>query len=95
VGAWREFISWVQVQVLFERIPRGRATRLREHLAGKSGNVSRCTKCPHDIWNYFLCELQRVRERKNDIHDEYAPSNAKHDSYTDDEDEKLQEVLEV
>jgi hypothetical protein len=70
VGAWREFISWVQVQVLFERIPRGRATRLREHLAGKSGNVSRCTKCPHDIWNYFLCELQRVRERKNDIHDE-------------------------
>jgi hypothetical protein len=27
----------------------GGATRLKEHLAGKSGNVARCTKCPLDI----------------------------------------------
>jgi hypothetical protein len=40
----------------------GRATRLNENLAGKSGNVSRCTKYPSDIRNYFLHELKRVRE---------------------------------
>jgi hypothetical protein len=38
----------------------GGATRLNEHLAGKSRNVSRCTKCPLDIRNYFVHELQRV-----------------------------------
>jgi hypothetical protein len=27
----------------------GGATRLKEHLAGKSGNVARCTKYPPDI----------------------------------------------
>jgi hypothetical protein len=70
VGAWRKFISWVQVQVLFERISRGGATRWKEHLAGKIRNVVRCTKCPPDIWNYFLHELQRVQERKKAIHDE-------------------------
>jgi hypothetical protein len=48
----------------------GRATRLKEHLAGRSGNVARCTKCPSDIRNYFLRELQRVRERKKAINDE-------------------------
>jgi hypothetical protein len=35
----------------------GRVTRLKEHLAEKSGNVARCTKCPPDIREYFLCEL--------------------------------------
>jgi hypothetical protein len=39
----------------------GGATRLKEHLAGKSGNVARYTKCPPDIQDYFLRELQRVR----------------------------------
>jgi hypothetical protein len=39
VGVWREFIFQVQVQVLFERILRGEATRLKEHLARKSGNI--------------------------------------------------------
>jgi hypothetical protein len=34
--------------------------RLKEHLAGKSGNVAQCTKCPPDIREYFLRELQRV-----------------------------------
>jgi hypothetical protein len=38
----------------------GGATRLKEHLAGKSGNIARCTKYPPDIRNYFLCELQRA-----------------------------------
>jgi hypothetical protein len=59
VGAWREFISRVQVQLLCERIFCGGA-RLKDHLAGKSGNVTRCTKCPPNIREYFLCELQRV-----------------------------------
>jgi hypothetical protein len=63
VGASSEFISQVQVHVLCERILWGGATRLKDHLAEKSGNVARCTKCPPDIWNY-LCELQRVRERR-------------------------------
>jgi hypothetical protein len=27
----------------------GGATRLKEHLAGKSGNVAWCTKCPPNI----------------------------------------------
>jgi hypothetical protein len=60
VGVWREFISRVQVQVLFEIISRGGAIRLKEHLVGKSENVLRCTKCPSDIRNYFLHESQRV-----------------------------------
>jgi hypothetical protein len=38
----------------------GGATRLKEHLAEKSRNIARCTKCPPDIRDYFLCELQRV-----------------------------------
>jgi hypothetical protein len=40
----------------------GRATRLKEHLAEKSENIARCTKCLPNIRNYFLRELQRVRE---------------------------------
>jgi hypothetical protein len=38
------------------------AIRLKEHLAGKNGNVTRCTKCLPDIQNYFLDELQMVQE---------------------------------
>jgi hypothetical protein len=48
----------------------GGATRLKEHLAGKSENIARCTKCPTDIWEYLLRELQRVQERKKAINDE-------------------------
>jgi hypothetical protein len=48
----------------------GGATRLKEHLAGGKGNVARCTKYPPDIREYFLRELQRIRERKNVINDE-------------------------
>jgi hypothetical protein len=40
----------------------GGTTRLKEHLAGKSGNIARCTKCPPNIREYFLRELQRARE---------------------------------
>jgi hypothetical protein len=47
----------------------GGATRLKEHLAEKSENISRCTKCPPDIWNYFVRELQRIRERKKVINE--------------------------
>jgi hypothetical protein len=46
------------------------AKRLKGHLAEKSGNVVWCTKCPSDIRNYFLRELQRIRERKKAINDE-------------------------
>jgi hypothetical protein len=48
----------------------GGATRLKEHLAVKGENIARCTKCPPDIHNYFLHELQRVRERKKTINNE-------------------------
>jgi hypothetical protein len=40
----------------------GGATRLKEHLAGKSENVAQCTKCPPNIRDYFLREWQRVQE---------------------------------
>jgi hypothetical protein len=48
----------------------GGDTRLKEHLAGKSGNIAWCTKCPPNIRNYFLRELQWVREQKKVINDE-------------------------
>jgi hypothetical protein len=48
----------------------GGATSLKEHLAGKSGNVTRCTKCTPDMRDYFLRELQKVQERKKVINDE-------------------------
>jgi hypothetical protein len=73
----------------------GGATRLKEHLAGKSGNVARCTKCPPDIREYFLRELQRVREQKNVINDERLHRAQSTIPEPDDEDEELQEVLEV
>jgi hypothetical protein len=73
----------------------GGATRLKEHLAEKSGNVVRCTKCPPDIQNYFLCELQRVRERKKAINDERLHRVQSTIPESNDEDEELQEVLEV
>jgi hypothetical protein len=38
----------------------GGGTRLKEHLAGKSGNVARSTKCSLDIPEYFLLELQKI-----------------------------------
>jgi hypothetical protein len=47
----------------------GGVTRLKEHLTGENGNVARSTKCPPDIRDYFLHELQRVRERKRAIND--------------------------
>jgi hypothetical protein len=48
----------------------GGATRLKEHLAEKSGNVVWCTKYTPDIREYFLDELQRAREQKKAINDE-------------------------
>jgi hypothetical protein len=95
VGAWGEFISRVQVQVLFERISRGGATRLNEHLVGKSGNISRCTKCPPNIRNYFVHELQRIRERKKVINEERLHRVQSTIPIPDDKDEELQEALEV
>jgi hypothetical protein len=34
------------------------ATRLMEHLTGKSKNIACCTKCPPDIRSYFLRECK-------------------------------------
>jgi hypothetical protein len=73
----------------------GGATRLKEHLAEKSENVTRCTKCPPDICDYFLRELQRARERKKVINDERLHQVQSTISEPDDEDEELQEVLEL
>jgi hypothetical protein len=73
----------------------GGATRLIEHLAGKSENVARCTKCPPDIQEYFLRELQMVRERKMGINDERLHQVQSTILEPDDEDDELQEVLEV
>jgi hypothetical protein len=69
---------------------------LKEYLTGKSGNVALCTKCPLDIRDYFLHELQRVRERKKVINDErlHRVQNTISES-DDDDDEELQEVLEL
>jgi hypothetical protein len=71
------------------------ATRLKEHLARKNGNIAWCIKCPPDIREYFLRELQRVRERNKAINDErlYRVQNTILEP--DDEDEKLQDVLKV
>jgi hypothetical protein len=68
----------------------GGATRLKEYLAGKSGNIARCTKCPPDIRDYFLCELQKVRERKKVINDERLHRVQCIILKPDDEDEELQ-----
>jgi hypothetical protein len=73
----------------------GGATRLKEHLAGKSVKVTRCTKCPPDIRNYFLHELQRVRDQKKAINDERLHRVQNTIPEPDDEDEELHEVLEV
>jgi hypothetical protein len=73
----------------------GGATWLKEHLAGKSGNVTWCTKYPPNIHDYFLCELQRVREQKKAIYDERLHRVQNTIPEPNDEDEELQEVLEL
>jgi hypothetical protein len=78
-----------------KKIRDGGATRLKEHLAEKSGNVAWRTKCPPDIRDYFLRELQRVRERKKTINDERLHRVQSTVSEPDNEDEELQEVLEL
>jgi hypothetical protein len=50
---------------------------------------------PPDIRNYFLYELQRVRERKKAINDERFYRVQSTILEPDDKDEELQEVLEV
>jgi hypothetical protein len=35
VGAWREFIFWIQVQVLFQRILRGLSYKVEGSFGGK------------------------------------------------------------
>jgi hypothetical protein len=73
----------------------GGATRLKEHLAEKSGNVVWCTKYTPDIREYFLDELQRAREQKKAINDERLHRVQSTIPEPDDEDKELQEVLEV
>jgi hypothetical protein len=68
---------------------------LKEHLAGKCENISRCNKCPPDIRNYFLRELQRIRERKKAKKDERFHRVQNTMPLSDDEDEELQETVEV
>jgi hypothetical protein len=72
----------------------GGGTSLKEHLAGKGGNISRCRKCPPDIRNYFLRELQRIRERKKAIKEERFHRVQDTMPLSDDEDEELHETVE-
>jgi hypothetical protein len=95
VAAWGEFISWVQVHVCLKEFRGGGATRLKEHLAGKGGNTSRCNKCPPNIRNYFLHELQRIRERKKAKKEERFHRVQSTIPLSDNEDEELQEAIEV
>jgi hypothetical protein len=67
----------------------GGATRLKEHLAEKSENIMRCTKCSPNIRDYFLRELQKVRERKNAINDERLHRVQNTILEPDDEDKEL------
>jgi hypothetical protein len=68
---------------------------LKEHLTEKGGNIFRCSKCPLNIRNYFLRELQRVRERKKAIKEERFHRVQSTMRVSDDEDEELQEAVEV
>jgi hypothetical protein len=67
----------------------GGAIRLKEYLAEKSGNIARCTKCPSDMQDYFLREVQRVQERKKVINDERLHRVQSIIPEPDDEDEEL------
>jgi hypothetical protein len=62
---------------------------------GKYENISRCNKYPPDIRNYFLRELQRIRERKNVKKEERFHRVQNTMPLSDDEDEELQEAVEV
>jgi hypothetical protein len=68
---------------------------LKEHLAGKGGNISQCNKCPPDIRNYFLREPQRIREQKKAKKEERFHQVQSTMPLSDDEDEELQEAVEV
>jgi len=76
----------------------GGATRLKEHLAGRSGNVASCTRVPPDIREYCQRELQRLRQRKKSITEERlhrVESATPHiDLGDDDDDEVVERVIE-
>ena len=76
----------------------GGATRLKEHLAGRSGNVASCTHAPPDVREYFGRELQSLRQKKKAITEErlrMVESATPHiDLGDDDEEEVVQRVME-
>jgi hypothetical protein len=82
VAAGGEFISHVQVHVLFETISRGWSHKVEGAFGGER-------------WKYFLCELQRTRERKKDKKEERFHRVQSTMPLSDDEDEELQETVEV
>jgi hypothetical protein len=73
----------------------GGATRLKEQLMAKSRNIARYTKCPPDLRRYFLCELERIKERKKSINEERLDRVESTVPIANDKDEELQDVLEV
>jgi hypothetical protein len=79
----------------FKEFRGGGATRLKEHLAGKGGNIFRCNKYPPDIRNYFLCELQRIQERKKVKKEETFHRVQSTMPLSDNEDKELQDAVEV
>ena len=75
------------------------ATRLKEHLARRGGNIAPCLRIPPDVRAYFQRELQRTREKKKVINEERVnrvESATPHINLVDDddEDEVLQHVME-
>jgi len=74
-------------------------TRLKEHLAGRSGNVAPCSRTPPDVREYFRRELQRIRDRKKTIDENRRNKVQSATPYIDlvdneNEDEVLQRVME-
>jgi hypothetical protein len=49
VRVWREFISWIQVQVLCEIILWRWSYNVERAFGGKNGNVAQYTKYPPDL----------------------------------------------
>jgi hypothetical protein len=89
------YFSGLSVSIVSKNFEGVKLQRLKEHLAGKCGNISGCSKYPPDIRNYFLRELQRVWERKKVIKEERFHRVQSTMPLSDDEDEELHETVEV
>jgi hypothetical protein len=92
---WKNLCSRFKCKYCLKEFRGGGATRLKEHLTGKGENISRCNKCPPNIQNYFLRELQRIRERKKAKKEKRFHRVQSTMPLFDDEDKKLQEAVKI